>query len=902
MAGATDLERLVVQLSADVRGYQKSLDRAVAATNQSAGKIERRFNNMNRNISSKFKTLGAGGIGGIGGLGSIKSTLAGLGLALGARQIQQYADSWTEARNKIAAAGQVAGRSGRSLEEINDIAQRSRTGFSETVSLYSRLLQTTANVAKSEEEVARATEIVSKSFAAGGANAQEAAASVLQLGQALGSGVLQGDELRSIRENAPLLARAIAKEFGVAIGELKKLGAQGELTTDRVFKAILGGGEEIEAAFDKTSPTIANGFTAVDNAFTELVGTFDKGTGTSKNLSAELFGLAKIIEKISDNTGEAIKQWDEFMNSGSELAKVLHDLNEPGANFSRKLKQGRNPFDQQFFFGGPDEGDPANHREFLEARIKALEEEKDKLVPLIDEQRKNGLIIGGNITQLEVLNEKLAELRQQLSLIPVVIGKITGAAALTSLASGPGAGLSSGAIPSAAAPGAGNAALVLKASDNLLKVISKLESGNNANIINNTNSIGGQALRNFNLVTMSIREVLALQARVIKEGPKGTSSAAGMFQITKATLEDFAKKLNISLDEKFSPETQKKIAEGIIAEAAKQPDPVKALKGRFESLQGLPDAQVLQLLNQSVESIARGNEELEKRATIIADTIAKGRENVDMEKLKADVMKLGTGEAEKQVKLQELKNDLLQQGIKFEDLTADEQKQLSDIADTAGAAAQQVEDFQKAQDAAAESAKKLADAQEEANKTMQEIGQAFGSAFQGFISDLVQGKKLTDALRDALINLGESLLNIAIQNLTSSLGGAGGGLLGGLFGGGGGGLLSGLFHSGGEIGKSGGVTLARAGDFSGAKRYHSGRLPGLRNDEMAGIFKKGELVIPSWEHLANLMRNFSHRSSVGGGVVQHNTFIAPDWKTSLRTQNQLARTAGSELARVNRIL
>jgi tape measure domain-containing protein len=73
---------------------------------------------------------------------------------------------------------------------------------------------------------------------ASGATAEESSAALLQLKQALGAGVLQGDELRSIREQAPAVGQAIAKEMGVTIGELKKLGSEGKITTDIVIRAL----------------------------------------------------------------------------------------------------------------------------------------------------------------------------------------------------------------------------------------------------------------------------------------------------------------------------------------------------------------------------------------------------------------------------------------------------------------------------------------------------------------------------------------------------------------------------------------------------------------------------------------------------------------------------------------
>lgn len=232
---------------------------------------------------------------------SMARTAAGAAAgAFGAREIGRYADAWTEAGNKIRAAGEIADRQGRSIEGLNDIATKTRTGLVETVDLYAKLLRSTANVAKSEEEVARATEIVNKAFKAGGAAASEQAAGILQLGQALSSGLFQGDELRSIRENAPILAQAIADEYGVTIGALKELGATGELTAERVFRAILKGQEKIDAAFNQTKATLGENLTLLRNASIEFIGTLDGETDATISLAAEMSNLAKEIRSASE--------------------------------------------------------------------------------------------------------------------------------------------------------------------------------------------------------------------------------------------------------------------------------------------------------------------------------------------------------------------------------------------------------------------------------------------------------------------------------------------------------------------------------------------------------------------------------------------------------------------------
>jgi tape measure domain-containing protein len=284
---ATDLERLVVQLSADVKGYQNALNRAQGITNRQARAIESRFARMNSNINASFRGMLAGSVAGVGGI-------------LGTREIVQYADAWTEAGNKIRAAATSAGVQVRSLTQLKDGANEARTSFGDYVDLYARLIRSASGVAKSEQEIATATDIVSKAFKAGGASAQEQAAGILQLGQALGSGVLQGDELRSLRENAPILAQAIAAEFETTIAGLKDLGAEGKLTSDRVFKAILNAQKPIEAQFKATNATIADSFTRLNNEFTAYIGLADNSNGASAKLVEALNLLASNFSETAD--------------------------------------------------------------------------------------------------------------------------------------------------------------------------------------------------------------------------------------------------------------------------------------------------------------------------------------------------------------------------------------------------------------------------------------------------------------------------------------------------------------------------------------------------------------------------------------------------------------------------
>ena len=287
-----DTERLIVQLSADFRQFQKEFAKANGVATKSfnrmqaaARKTDRVFDNVGRNMAR-----------------SLTVPLASIGGALAIREVQRYADTWTSAGNKIAAAGSIVGMQGRSLEEIRDLADQSRSGFDETFNLYSRMLRSAGRVADSEEDIARATLITNKAFKAGGAAASEMAAGILQLSQGLAGGMLQGDELRSVRENAPILAQSIAEYFGTTIGGLKKLGAEGKLTSDKIFKAILAAGDDVEAAFATTNATIEESIVKVQNALIQYIGQADQSAGATVALRQGLGALADNMDTVADTT------------------------------------------------------------------------------------------------------------------------------------------------------------------------------------------------------------------------------------------------------------------------------------------------------------------------------------------------------------------------------------------------------------------------------------------------------------------------------------------------------------------------------------------------------------------------------------------------------------------------
>ena len=155
-------------------------------------------------------------------------------------------------------------------------AENSRSDISDTTTLINRIMMSGVygQEAGSLSSATRMAETLNKALVVGGGTAEENKRALIQLSQGLSSGLLQGDELRSIREQAPYLASVLAeglgkiddKFIGKTVGDLKELGAQGELTSDVVIKALEAMQDQVDATFaDKAPRTWAQGLTSIKN-------------------------------------------------------------------------------------------------------------------------------------------------------------------------------------------------------------------------------------------------------------------------------------------------------------------------------------------------------------------------------------------------------------------------------------------------------------------------------------------------------------------------------------------------------------------------------------------------------------------------------------------------------------
>ena len=160
---------------------------------------------------------------------------------------------------------------GLSFNEIYESSRRSRSDLFTTANFISRIGFNTGDLFKNKDELIKFSETIQKQFRLSGSTNIEAQNASIQLSQALGHGTLQGQEFASISRNAKLILTSIAKYLNVPQGSLKKLAAQGKLTSEIIKNSILSSADEIEKKFRETPKTISEAMTLIKN---ELISGF----------------------------------------------------------------------------------------------------------------------------------------------------------------------------------------------------------------------------------------------------------------------------------------------------------------------------------------------------------------------------------------------------------------------------------------------------------------------------------------------------------------------------------------------------------------------------------------------------------------------------------------------------
>lgn len=181
--------------------------------------------------------------------GLLKTALAGIAVGAITKQAIGMSDEYANMHARLDMIRDGTQTTEQLQKSIYTSAQRTGSVYTTMTNGVAKMRLHAGNVFQNNGETIAFLETMNKSFVVGGASIEEQKNAMLQLTQAMASGKLQGDELRSLAETSPALIQAIANKLGVSRGEVKKLGADGKITADIVKTAMLDASEAIDQQF-----------------------------------------------------------------------------------------------------------------------------------------------------------------------------------------------------------------------------------------------------------------------------------------------------------------------------------------------------------------------------------------------------------------------------------------------------------------------------------------------------------------------------------------------------------------------------------------------------------------------------------------------------------------------------
>jgi tape measure domain-containing protein len=314
---------LRIDMEVGTAKLKAGFDKASAMAKSNGALMEKHLRNLDRRskaVATSFSAMGR----------AISGTIA----LMAVNKVVQTADDYKRLENRLRTVTSTTKELRTAQGLLYDVAQRSYTSLDATTELYARIARNAEQLGLSQKQMVAITETVNKSFMLSGASAQEAAGGILQLSQAIASGELRGEELRSVMENAPVLAKLIADYVGVTIGEFRKMSKEGLITAQTVVNAIQAGQEKINAEFAKMTPTISMMKERFKNLFISIVGGANEASGGTSSIVTSLQGIANTVEQnkegiksffgmIISAAGYAVKAVSALATSMSGLMHVV---------------------------------------------------------------------------------------------------------------------------------------------------------------------------------------------------------------------------------------------------------------------------------------------------------------------------------------------------------------------------------------------------------------------------------------------------------------------------------------------------------------------------------------------------------------------------------------------------
>ena len=238
---------------------------------------------------------------------ALVAAMAAVGVGVTVSGLATTADSYTNLSTRINIATREGGDFTSAMAGVHQVALMTNSSLDATGSLFTRLNAVGKDMGMTQQQALNLTKTVTQAIQIGGGSAQASEAAVQQFIQAMQGGVLRGEEFNSIMENGFGVAEALARGLGVTTGELRKMAEAGELSAERVAKALQSQAGEVQKTYDQFPTTITNALQKIATSWQILIGEMDQSNGASATVADWLVTIADnmdIVESLLNDIGK----------------------------------------------------------------------------------------------------------------------------------------------------------------------------------------------------------------------------------------------------------------------------------------------------------------------------------------------------------------------------------------------------------------------------------------------------------------------------------------------------------------------------------------------------------------------------------------------------------------------
>lgn len=287
---ATNVDELRAVMRMELKPFMRDLQQLNGVTGKTARKVEATWMATNRRLDGIGKSMAR----------SLVAPMAGIGAALGARELIRLTDTWTDLNSRVANAAGGLEQGADVMGRLGEVARRTYSSLEQTAEGYLSNATAMRELGYNTSQTLDYTESVNNALVISGAKGQRATSVMDALSKAMALGKLSGDNLNTVISTGGRVAEALAAGLGVSVNQLRALGAQGKITGRDVVRSLSSQMEKLRKEAADMPATISDGIQLLQNAMLEYVGKGDQAVGVSAKISEALVIMADNFDKTAD--------------------------------------------------------------------------------------------------------------------------------------------------------------------------------------------------------------------------------------------------------------------------------------------------------------------------------------------------------------------------------------------------------------------------------------------------------------------------------------------------------------------------------------------------------------------------------------------------------------------------